>query len=422
MYELRALSERLLPIAYMLAMALVASSARAQLSENITRWADMTVGLSTSKWQGPRVPFPTPAQRPPTASRVSSLVAPITVHGEPTEPARMARILEAAEALHTLTLGAGLLVTSGDAGGGNTADRDLYIGHEPAGATAYADASGTLGALDGARAFAVVDARLPAERLFACTAQALFAARLLELDPAEAESVRSSSAAYFAWLVSGESCDDEDPRTTQEAPFSAPASGARFLRALLAERDHNRGVFLAEMWQFARQRTWEGRDLRASPDLFEAIGKALELERIELDEQAVRVALALARRERRMVFAIPFAQSPAFAPRRELPPLGSSVVRVELGAPRPGTRLRVWSRGGSGTRYALAAEKLDTRGRSLGFVQAVVRRDPNSQLSIELDEQVREVWVAVTNVGAERPDFDPPVASHSVALTIDHVP
>jgi hypothetical protein len=401
--------------------------AQAQLIDGITSYADSMVGLSTTKWRGQRVPFPTPRPRPATTARLDSSKAPVSVHGRSADAqgaARLSAVLEAAEAVHALTSAAGLLASFGDAGQGGTGSRDLYVvEHADAGARAYADASGNFSALDGTRAYAVIDARLPSDRVFVCTAQALFEARLLELDPAEAEVLRTSSAAYFASLITGErGCDDgiEQEDALRDTPFAYATSGAEWLRALAAREDENRGVFLDQMWHFARQRTWEGRDLRGSPDLFEAIAKALELKRMEFADVVSALALERAHSGRLPARSLDVATLPAFLPLLELAPLGSRAVVVRMREPRPGTRLRVWSRGEAGARYVLACERLDRNDATLAHLQAAARKDPTSQLSIELDQQTVAVLITVTNVGADVPDLDPPLASHGVALTIDH--
>lgn len=406
-------------------MAAVPCAAKAQLIDGLSGWADVTVGLSTAKWKGPRVPFPVPRVRPARAVRFESLSAPLAVHGEARHGTRMLAVLRAAEAVHELTSAAGLLESFGDAGQGGTSARDIYLLDDAlAAAGAYPDASGNFSALDGTRAYAVLDARLPSDRVFACTAQALIDARLLELDPAEAEILRQSSAAYFASLLTGEPlCEDgmQNLDLNRDRPFVNAVQGAEWLEQLGARQDRNRGVFLDEMWQFARQRTWEGQDLRASPDLFEAIAKALELEREEFLDVASAIAMTRARTGFAAVRGLPFAALPAFMRKVELEPLESVLIVVRLPEPRPGTRLRVWSKGDAGARFVLAAERLDENDAPLSYLQAATRKDPTSQLSVELDDKTRAVLIAVTNVGAEGiPDFDPPVTAHAVAVTVDH--
>lgn len=415
----------LLLLALLLATS-ASAPARAQLIEGLAGWADSTVGLSTSKWRGARVPFPTPAERPRAELRIDSSHELVSVHGHGVAAERLLAVLAAAEATQELARAAGLLATAGDAGEGGTQQRDLYVVAQPeAGAAAFVDARGTLGALDGARAYAVLDARLPSERLFVCTAQALFDAELLELDPAEAPIVRTSVAAYFASLITGErGCDDgTQPETyTHDEPFASAEGGAAWLRRLAASRDRNRGSFVYDLWQFARQRTWEGRDLRASPDFFEALDKTLELAREKLSSVVSDLELARAREGESPVLRVVYEALPASIGKLELAPLASRALVIRMKRPQPGIRLRVWSRGDPGARFALAAERLDDADQPLARFDAPPLKSGTNQLSIELDGHTHSVLVSVTNLGNGIPDFDPPLATHEVAFTLDHVP
>lgn len=420
---------RIIPEALLLVALLAplrAGRAQAQLIEGVSGWADAVVGLSTTKWTGARVPYPTPQPRPATEVRLSSQSLPLSVHGQAADGPRLLEVLAAAEATHELLSAAGLQAGFGDAGQGGSGGRDLYVvAHPTSGAAAYPDASGNFAALDGARAYGVIDDRVPSERVFVCTAQALLEAQLLELDPAEAPSVRESVAAYFARLVTGEpGCDDgtQPDDLRRDNPFAHPSSGAAWWHQLAGREDRNRGVFMHEMWQFARQRTWEGHDLRASPDLFEAIAKALDLKRVEFAHVASEIAMERALTGFAPVRSLAFESLPAFLPKTELTPAASLSVVVRLKEPRPGVRVRVWAEGAPGARYALAASGLDGEDQLLALVEAPVRKEPTSQLSVELNDATRAVLITVINLGADPPDLDAPIASHDVALTIDHVP
>lgn len=405
---------------------LPARAGRAQLIPGVESWADATVGLSTTKWRGPRVPYPVPRARPVLSTHVDSRDWPLTVHAPASLPATdLARFVRAAEEAYLSLHQAGFLSSFGDAGQGGTSGRDLYVveGAER-GASAALDASGNFSALDGARAFALLDARLPRAKLLACAAQALMEAELYELDPAESAAVRTSSAAYYAYLLSGEfGCDDDATPRAEASPFGADesATGAAWLARLGAREDRGRGIFLYDMWQFARQRTWEGRDLRASPDLLEAIAKALELRHEPFGKVAAELAAQAALAGEVSVRTLPFRALPASLSGPPLAPLGSRHLRVELSAPRPGTRLRVWATASPGARFALAAARIDARGAVLARLDAPVRADPVTQLSVELDAQTRAVQITVTNVddGLPDPDTLSEVEPRTVALTID---
>lgn len=400
--------------------------AHAQLIEGIEAWSDATIGLSSTRWAGPRVETPTPRARPSAPQRLDSLTYPISIHaGADVAPARVRAVLAAAEQAHVLLAATGFLTSFGDAGLGGTGARDVYVvQNAQAGAAAGLDAAGNLSALDGARAYALVDARLPADRVGPCTARALVEAQLLELDPAEAASLRIASAAALAGLITGEfGCDERIAITRPEqSPFRDPAHGAAFLRALDARAAAGTGTFLFHMWQFARQRTWEGRDLRASPDLIEAIAKARDLTHDDFALDAARISEELWRRSDVRMQAVAFAALPVFTRERGVEPLGSTFLRVTLPSPQPGKRLRVWASAEPGAGFALAASRLDARGEPLMRIEAKPQRDVRSQISVELDDATHAVLISATNVEDGTPDFDLELTPRLVTLTVDVAP
>jgi hypothetical protein len=394
--------------------------------EGVDSWADAVNSRAVKRWVGQRLAFPAPEPRPASAGRVDSLLVPLSVHAQQGVPAgRIDATLRCAESSYALLAAAGLFEAHGDGGQGGTWGRDLYLVNG-AESGARLDASEPQGDVDGARAFALLDARVPAEQLLACTAQALVEAELFELDPAEAEIVRKGSAAYFAWLVSGDSCGaglaDADTRGT----LSDPAAFFGFLRALGTRMDQNSGSFLQAMWHFARQRTWEGSGLRGSPDLLEAIAKALTLDHSKLEEVSGELANRRALQEpdallqsvpRSTWSMLPVHLAPITP---ALAPLDSAYALVDLQGPRPDRQLTVWSRGEQGVRWVLSATKLDAAGRALGSVDAPVRNYPDAELHVELDARARFVLVSLTNLanGTPDPDLARPV-QRSARLIID---
>jgi hypothetical protein len=187
---------------------------------------------------------------------------------------------------------------------------------------------------------------------------------------------------------------------------------AHWFHALGARQDRNRGVFMENMWQFARQLTWEGSGLRGSPDLFEAIAKALELSQDKLEEIAGQLSneSALdalsgspAEQTQRTLFSQLPAHLPASAP---LDVLDSSAQLIDLEGARPGTRLTIWARGEFGVRWALSATRLDARGRVLATVNAPVHKNPDTELTLELDADTHFVLASATNLGSGLPDPD----------------
>jgi hypothetical protein len=419
------------------------------LIPGIDEWAEATTKSGAPKWVGPRVVFPNPSPRPETTGRLDSLLWPLSVQLGPGVPLQRAQeVLAAGEAALELLSATGWPGGAGDAGQGGSAGRDIYLTQTATrGAAAYLDATEPVLELDGARSFAVVDARVPEKRLPACTAQALAESILFELDPAESAGVRQSSAAYLSWLITGDLGCDEEERGRAERPDLAALGpeesgrGAEWLALLGARQDLNRGTFLRDMWQFARQRTWEGTGLRASPDLIEVIAAALTDRGEQLENVAAELAeqqgLAWLRTERRAAApakpsgssdatpwtALKWSALPARLPMAaEVEPLGSQYALVSIDQPlTPGERLRVWSRGEYGARWALSCLALDENLRVIGRVSAPPRKNPSSFAALEMMPNTRLVLVTVTNLvdGIPDPDEGAPFQKGNVMLTID---
>lgn len=423
-------SQRLSPAVFawfVAAAALCApGAARAQLIPGIDEWAEATVKSGESKWKGPRVPFPTPMARPESQARLRSLAWPLTLHGtERMSAARAERTLRSLEDAYALFVATGFVDSFGDGGQAGTGDHDVYIvPFAPAGVDAQVDATEPFSPLDGARAFALLDARIPGENLEVCAAQALAEMLFYERDPAEAESVRKSSAAYLAFLATGRmGCDDAAERA-DDAPYRAPfgpetgAGGARFLSLIETRETRGTGVFLRDMWQFARQDTWEGAGLRASPDLLEAMVRSIELHQERFEDIAAELALTgyLARtpdlhKTRKkpispLMAEVLWDELPEHVGPAEpaLEPLGSAFALVHTGG--RAAPLKVWFRGELGVRWALGAVKLDAQGRDLGRLRVPARDNPNGFLVIELDPSCQSVLLAVTNMSDGTPDAD----------------
>jgi hypothetical protein len=166
------------------------------------------------------------------------------------------------------------------------------------------------------------------------------------------------------------------------------------------------------MWQFTRQRTWEGSGLRGSPDLFEAIARTIELSQDKLEEIAGELANAsaleglaerLALQRPRVLFSRLPAHLPPSAP---LGVLDSSYEWIDLEVPRPHERLTIWARSEFGVRWVLSATRLDAAGHDLGTVNAPVHKNPDTELTLELDGETRYVLVSLTNFGNGLPDAD----------------
>jgi hypothetical protein len=75
--------------------------------------------------------------------------------------------------------------------------------------------------------------------------------------------------------------------------------------------------------------------------------------------------------------------------------LGSKQLRLVVSRAHAGSRLRVWSRGEPGGVYTLTATRFDAAGNTLARLELEPRRDPVSQLSVELDAQTHAVAISV---------------------------
>jgi hypothetical protein len=186
-------------------------------------------------------------------------------------------------------------------------------------------------------------------------------------------------------------------------------------------------VFLENMWQFARQLTWQGDGLRGSPDVIEASAKALELGHERLEEVAAGLAASAALRALPpgpipVTQAVRYSALPAhLAPSAPLWALDASLRLIDLEQPRAGERLTIWARGEAGVRWALGATRLAADGRVLAQQIAPVLKVPDTELQLELDAETRFVLVAVVNMGPGIPDAEWPGGGweHAVRLIVD---
>ncbi len=423
----------------------------------IRAWAEWVV--ARGQWKGPTVAYPDLEQRPrPAPFKLDSDLRPLSVHAAAEIPFETARAaLDALEQARELLLQTGWPEPFPDGGLGRTAGFDLYLdprSEQPA--AAFADAPVSWSELDGVSSFAVLNPRLvhPGQ-LEACVVDAYAQAILLGQDPAEAASWRRATSAYLAWLVTGIfGCADEVAEQQQQswrgwitgAPESG-SGGALFL-ALLSEReDGNTGTFVRELWQFARQssRSVRGPDLRASPDLWEALDRALGNAGESLDEIVLEMAVAryfsgaeprrragayLAPRTLRSNAAVPVPVTlaldrlPARLPVSD-PPLeahGSAYYLVDTSAASAPLRLKVWLHGEIGARWSLAAVRLSGDGRENGRTTATARNGASGFLAAELGPEVDRVLLVVTHLPVQRVDADRDTDSaRAFQLTVDRV-
>lgn len=423
-----------------LALGLLAAPTGAQPSP-IRAWAEWAVGRG--QWKGPTVAYPDLVERPRGVFLVlGSQLRPLNVHARPGIPPETAlAALSALEHAYDLLQETGWPEPFADGGYGQTAGFDLYLEPDSARpAAAFLDAPVSWIGLDGATSFAVVNPDLVAPgRLESCVVDAYTQAALAGQDPAEAESWRRATGAYTAWLVTGTfGCRDEVIEQQQQswrgwindAPESG-AGGALFLAMLSEREDGGTGTFIRELWQFARQSSGNvpGGRLRASPDLWEALDRALGNAGESLDEivQEMAVARYFSGPEQRrraagylalrtlppdaavpVPGAIPLNRLPARLPVSEHPleAHGSGYALIDTSRAASPFTLEVWLRGEIGIRWSLAAVRLSGDGREMGRTTAPPRNSANSYLSVELEPGVDRVLLVVTNLSSGMVDAD----------------
>ncbi len=436
---------RSISLALVLGLLGPAAAARSQELPGVEAYAAAIAAMTTPRWAGPRVPHPMERDRPEAESTWRAIDAPLAIHAaRGVEPTQMDHAMRGFRRMRSALALRGFVAPppDGDLGGGP--ELDLYLvddlGNSQVPHRADSDGPTSWTYLDGVVVHARVDGHLPPLRLEACAAEAYAEALLLALDPADAPAFRQATATFLGFLEYGrfDSCTD-DVAEIQRAPYRGAVTqvrpldggGALFLALLAARHDGGSADFVRDTWTMARQRTWEGEDLRASPDLWEAIHTGAELVDDSLDGYVMDIAAArvpLGREGMRRsalpsLSGLPSDHAVAVAwrgrfdalPMRTsvheptLEALGSAYAQIDVRGAERGDRLRVYLRGEGGVRWALAALSFDATGREVARVEAGVRdREPNAYLPVELDGRASEVFVVVTNLGGLRPDADVP--------------
>ena len=423
-----------------LAVLLLATPA-APAQSPIRSWAEWVV--ARSQWKGPTVAYPELRERPrPAPLRLDSDLQPLSVQAAAgIRPETAQAALDALEQARELLLETGWAEPFPDGGRGRTAGFDLYLdpqSERPA--AAFADVPVSWSELDGVSSFAVMNPHLvhPGQ-LEACVVDAYAQAVALGQDPAEAASWRRATGAYTAWLVTGLfGCSDAVAEQQQQswrgwitgAPDSG-SGGALFLAILSEREDGNTGTFVRELWQFARQssRNVPGPDLRASPDLWEALTRALENAGESLDEIVLEMAVAryfagaeprrragiyLAPRTLRSNAEVPVPLTlsldrlPARLPVSDPPlqPHGSAYYLVDTSTAAAPLTLKVWLSGEIGARWSLAAVRLSHQEREQGRTAVTVPNGASGFLAAELGPGIDRVLLVVTHLPVEKIDAD----------------
>lgn len=405
------------------------------------------VAMSTPVWTGPRTPTPADVPRPTDASiTIRSTTALLAVHGGPgTTPQTMGRVMKALEyaRLQLDLMGWPSPLPDGDLGGGP--GFDLYLAPTSLPASAHSDGMAWWTYLDRASAFAVVDPETPEQVIDACVTAAYAEALLLSMDPAEARAWRRATAAWLTWVLTGGfGCEDavweqqaEPYRSWVRGGAAAGAGGALLLAYLSARHDDGTSRFVRHAWELSSQRTWEGNDLRAEPDLWAAIATSVEAsgDRLlnNIEELAVlRWFVGRGEIENTLVAAIDSdAQVPIMRRLKRLPtrasatialrPFGSAYVVLDRSAWAPEEHLRAWLKGEYGVRWSFVVVQLDEEGIELHRMTAPqTGPTPSAYLPIQLDDRTHELLFVVTNLAGRLPDADEPdLAQRSFEIIVD---
>lgn len=404
--------------------------------------ADSLVAMMARRWVGPRVPHPEERARPDLPVAARSWLYPLAVHaGEDVAAERVDATLAALEFAYALTTEAGFGLPALDGGRGGTGGFDLYLAPEPDRVTAYPDASTAVEFLDGVMTYAVVDPNLSENELVPCVARALAEASFLSQDPAEPATWRHAYGAWLAVAEMGDACG-EPVAAQQEEPWRSyvvegaegGAGGALLLEALALPRDGGTGRFVRDAVQLARQRTWEGDELRGSPDLWEALSAITDhgSESQKLGRSVLRLAADryfMGHEERRqgatnrgllafdeggavpMAFSTSWQQLPKYSPAvaPAIRPYGAAYARVDVRDAPANAILRVWLRGEFGVEWTMATMRLDAHGHELGRMRAPPRGDtPRAYLPVQLDPGTATVIIVGVNLSRRLPDADLP--------------
>jgi len=394
--------------------------------------AEAIVSMTSRVWTGPRTPAPDRVQRPREASlTIRSPYALLAVHADPRVTQRTMRqaitALERARA-RLDAMGWPPPISDGDLGGGP--ELDLYL-TSALPADAYSDGMAPWAYLDRASTFAVLNPATPTARLDACVTAAYAEALLMSMDPAEAKAWRRATAAWLTWELTGHFGCDEAVTLQQAEPFrswvggaaSDGAGGALWLAYLSARHDTASSHFVRDIWGLASQRTWEGAELRADPDLWSAIETAVDrsgdrlLDNVE-ELAVLRWFVGRSDSSNAVVAAIdddarvPISRQMKRLPTRVIAPeplesFGSAYVVMDAAVWGDSMHLRTWLQGEYGVRWSFVAIQLDERGDEIRRIAAPhTGPTPKAYLPIDIDDRTERLLFVVTNLSNALPDAD----------------
>lgn len=416
-----------------IAIALQTQSALAQGDPlGADEMAEAIVSMTSRVWTGPRTPRPEPSARPEgPLQHLRSAYALVSIHADPSVgDGALRSVMRALEEARSRLDAMGWPEPLPDGDRGGDPGIDLYLSNAlPAGA--HSDGMASWSYLDRASTFAVLDPATPRSSLDACVTEAYAEALLMSLDPAEATAWRRATAAWLTWELTGRLGCDEAATQQQAEPHRSWVAGAAgdgsggavWLAYLSARHDGERGQFIRDVWGLASQRTWEGAELRADPDLWSAIDAAIALSGDELldniEELAVlRWFVGRANRDAGALRAldqdmrVPVSREMRRIPTRivesqALAPFGSAYVVMNGETWSGQRRLQAWLRGEYGVHWSFIAVQLDGRGEELARVSAPpTGAEPKAYLPLQLHDATEQLLFVVTNLSDGLPDAD----------------
>ncbi|MBK8171783.1 MAG: hypothetical protein IPK60_15745 [Sandaracinaceae bacterium] len=423
--------------------------------QGVDEWAEALVLGLTPHWAGQRVPHPVVVSRPAeSGAYTSSTFESIRVHGlADSSEADLRDVLAIVEQSAIALRAEGWGVPAEDGGLGGSTEFDLYLAD--LGDQGYQiNSDGTLlwPHLDSDSGFAIVERSLAGRDLVACVTAAYAESVMLGLDPAEAPAWRRATAAYLTYQLTGSfGCHEEEvlagvarayesaiPDVVRVAEGRDAAPAGYFIGLLDAQQRNGDGSFIRDMWQLTRQRTWEGSDLRGSPDLWMAIETTLGFNEHKLPEIIEQLSVArylagttgaptlgdraLPHVEPIWIGNVQFADLPEHFPVAN-PPIetyGQGFALVHTPNVPANTRLRVWMHGEFRVEWDLIVVPLDRNKHEITRIAAPPRRTPRSYLEVLLPANTDRVLIAVTNMSHRLPDADiPDENARSFELIVD---